>query len=158
MSNGFISDKGTIIGSGNSGNAIGFEETIGTACKNPNGYTVGSYFKGIDGNFYKVTAAISSGDIITVGTNCVQTDIATQLTVINQSCTVYQATLETGETSVTYTSPLIDSNACFDFYADKAHSSLYPSDWSISNHTLTVTYAAQSEDVVVGVQISKGVL
>ena len=83
MSNGFISDKGTIIGSDNSGNAIGFEETVGTACKNPNGYTIGSYFKGSDGNFYEVTAAISSGATITVGTNCKKTDIATELSELN---------------------------------------------------------------------------
>ena len=69
--------------SSSSGNAIGYEETVGTACKNPNGYTVGSYFKGSDGNFYEVTAAISSGDTITVGTNCEQTDIATELSELN---------------------------------------------------------------------------
>lgn len=79
----------------------GFEETVGKACTNPNGYTVGSYFKGKDGNFYEVTAAISSGATITVGTNCKQTDIATELSELNADIA---GLITTENITVTFTS------------------------------------------------------
>lgn len=72
--------------------------------------------------------------------------------------TIYQKTLTAGATTVTFENDRIDSNSCFYFYADKAHSDLMPDDWSVSGHVLTATYDAQSEDVVVGVQILRGVV
>lgn len=98
----------------NNGNAIGYEETVGTACKNPNGYTVGSYFKGIEGNFYKVTAAISSGDTITVGTNCGQTDIATELSELNADMTL------------DYTQSSLPSNTDINTFLQMVLERLYP--------------------------------
>ena len=60
--------------------AIGYKESIGSTCRNPSGYTVGSFFVGSnDGYFYKVTSAIAYGDTLTVGTNCEQTSVAYEL-------------------------------------------------------------------------------
>lgn len=60
--------------------ALGYKEHIDSACINPNGYTAGSYFVGADdGYFYCVTANIAAGDTITIGTNCVQTDVAAEI-------------------------------------------------------------------------------
>lgn len=72
--------------------------------------------------------------------------------------TVYQKTLEAGETSIDFTDNAIDSDACFDFYADQDHSDVMPTGYSVSGTTVTLTYTAQSEDVVVGIKISKGVV
>ena len=77
---------------------------------------------------------------------------------LNSNLTVKQKVLTSGQTTVIYTDNSIDSNACFDWYADKEHQDLLPSDWEVNGNTLTVTYDAQSEDVTVGVQIVKGVL
>lgn len=76
---------------------------------------------------------------------------------LDSASTVYQQILSTGSTTVTYTDDRIDSDACFYFYADQAHSDLLPDSWSITGNTLTVVYTAQSENVTVGVQILKGV-
>lgn len=81
-----------------------------------------------------------------------------KLNELNSNLTVKQKVLTSGQTTVTYTDNSIDSNACFDWYADKEHQDLLPSDWSVSGNTLTVTYDAQSEDVTVGVEIKRGVV
>lgn len=81
-------DAATIVHQGNVvggvmpdiSSALGYKEHIGGECINPNGYTVGSYFVGADdGYFYCVTANIAAGDTITVGTNCIQTDVAAEI-------------------------------------------------------------------------------
>ena len=62
--------------------AIGYKESIGSTCRNPSGYTVGSFFVGSnDGYFYKVTSAIAYGDTLIVGVsgNCEQTTVAYEL-------------------------------------------------------------------------------
>ena len=68
-----------IGGTVNNASALGYTETIGTACKNPSGYQVGDYFMGDNGLYYKATAAIVTGATITIGTNCVQTSVSEAL-------------------------------------------------------------------------------
>ena len=77
-----------------------------------------------------------------------------QLQTMMPKYTVYQKPLIAGETTVTYTNSTIDSNSCFDWFSEDG--TLIPTSWSVSNHTLTVTYPAQASDVVVGVQILWG--
>lgn len=68
--------------------ALGYKEHIDSACINPNGYTAGSYFVGADdGYFYCVTANIAAGDTITIGTNCVQTDVGAEIKSIKSDLT-----------------------------------------------------------------------
>lgn len=77
--------------------AIGYKESIGDTCKNPSGYTVGSFFVGSnDGYFYKVTSAIAYGDTLTVGTNCEQTSVAYELNELNA-----EIVDQTAETDIT---------------------------------------------------------
>ena len=81
-------------------------------------------------------------------------NIGSELDRINSDIIIYQQTLTTGSTTVTFTSDFINSNSCFDWYSEDG--TLNPSSWSVSNNTLTATYTAQSADVVVGVRISQG--
>lgn len=69
---------------------------------------------------------------------------------------VKQTVLEAGQTTVTYTNNHLNENTCLFWYADQEHSTLLPTDWTISGNTLTVTYEPQEVNVTVGVQMLEG--
>ena len=72
--------------------------------------------------------------------------------------TVYQKTLTAGSTSISFISDSIDSDSCFDFYVDQVHATVAPTGYSVAGTMITITYPAQSSDMIVGVKVSKGVI
>lgn len=86
LQSGAIIDQGVVIGGVNPdlSSAIGYQETVGESCQNPNGYTQGSCFVNtVDGFLYEATTAIAYGATLTSGTNCSKTDVCTKLNELN---------------------------------------------------------------------------
>ena len=78
-------------------------------------------------------------------------EVADDLADTTANVTIYRDTLETGETSITFTNSAIGSNTAFNIYTDIY--GVNPTAVAVSGTTLTLTFDAQTSDMVVGIQI-----
>lgn len=60
-----------------------------------------------------------------------------------------EKTLNTGDTSISFSSPLFTNDTYFDIYADS--SSVIPKAWSFTGNTFTITFNAMNEAHTIGV-------
>jgi hypothetical protein len=103
------------------------------------------------GSVVSVTQIKSSGEkIATITVDGVGTDLYAM------GNTVLTSTLIAGQTTVTFIDDLIDGNALFDIYVPSEYADLAYSSLSVSSHTLTVTFPAQSSDVEVKLRLFRG--
>lgn len=103
-----------------------------------------------NGQLYKCLTSITSGSALEVGTNIQATNVVSEMG-SGSGGTLVSGTLTAGNTSITLSDASITTNSWISPYT-----SVYgvnPTSISVSTGSVTLTFQAQSTDVVVGVEV-----
>lgn len=117
-------------------------------------YSVGQYLM-YEGSFYKVTASISIGDNLVVGTNITLTNVGNEIGTGGgggASWTDVTGTLTAGQTSLTLSNASITTSSTLDFYTDVF--GVNPTAVSVSSGSVTLTFPEQTNNIGVKVRVS----
>lgn len=117
-------------------------------------YSVGQYLM-YEGSFYKVTASISIGDNLVVGTNITLTNVGDEIGTGGgggASWTDVTGTLTAGSTSITLYDSAITTSSTLDFYTDVF--GVNPITVSVLSGSVTLTFPAMANNLGVKVRVS----
>lgn len=98
-----------------------------------------------------VQGAIDEINATVAGHTASITTLASDVSDLEDTTTIYTATLLTGATTVSFTNSRINSNSVFDIYSSAYGTN--PTAISVSGTTITLTFDAQTSDLEVGIAI-----
>ena len=113
------------------------------------------------GLYYRVTTTVNIGVQFVENTNCVRETNPVSSLIKNledgkrDKPVVLTGMLYSGNTSITFTNDAINSDSLIDVYADKY--GVNPLTMTQSNHTVVLTFTAQTTNVTIKLAVSKGV-